>query len=157
MRKKMQHVTQNEKGFVSIESILVICAVMILAGLILTFFSGAASSLSSSESSSYEMTEEEYAEQTENTRIELLDNVRELELKVEAETITATDSELVDEIKENLMMFDGSELDEQVSSDIVALMENPNDKTLKQQVKDQLDDVELYLLNQAPQQTLSTF
>ncbi|AJD93185.1 hypothetical protein JMA_38670 (plasmid) [Jeotgalibacillus malaysiensis] len=157
MRKRIQHAIKNENGFVSIEAVLAFGIMIMLVGLILVFFSGAASSLSSYESSSLEMTEAEYAEEIEEGRIALLDTVRDLEIKVEAGTVTDTEKQTLTEINKKLEMLFGSEIEEQVSNDFTALIGNPSDTSLKEPVKKQLDDLELYLLNQAPQQTLSTF
>lgn len=157
MRKRIQHEIKNEKGFVSIEAVLALGIILMLAGLILVFFSGAASSLSSSESSSFEMTETEYAEEIEEGRIALLDTVRDLEIKVEAGTVTDTEKQTLADMNQKLEMLFGSEIEEQVSNDFTALVENPSDTSLKEPVKKQLDDLELYLLNQAPEQSLSTF
>lgn len=157
MRKRIQHASKNEKGFVSIEAVLAFGIMIMLVGLILVFFSGAASNLSSYESSSLEMTEAEYAEEIEEGRIALLDTVRDLEIKVEAGTVTDTEKQTLTEINKKLEMLFGSEIEEQVSNDFTALVGNPSDTSLKEPVKKQLDDLELYLLNQAPAQTLSTF
>ena len=157
MRKRIQHANKNEKGFVTIEAVLLVGIVIMLSGVILVFFSGAASSLSSYESSSLEMTEAEYAEEIEEGRIALLDTVRDLEIKVEAGTVTDTEKQTLAEINKKLEMLFGSEIEEQVSNDFKALVGNPSDTSLKEPVKKQLDDLELYLLNQAPAQTLSTF
>lgn len=157
MRKRIQHAIKNEKGFVSIEAVLALGMVIMLSGIILVLFSGAASTLSSSESSSYEMTEAEYAEKIEEGRIALLDTVRDLEIKVEAGTVTDTEKQTLAEMNQKLEMLFGSEIEEQVSNDFTALVGNPSDTSLKEPVKKQLDDLELYLLNQAPKQSLSTF
>lgn len=154
MKKQMQQILKEERGNSVIEMMIMLILLMIVFASMFMFFGSVSNTFDKLLSRSQP---EEQVVQSEDLRIELMDMVRDIGLKVEAGTLTEAEKGMMVVLNEKLSSFDGSELETQVITDFNALVSTPEDAVLQEKVEKQLDDVEAHLLNQAPQQTLSTF
>ena len=154
MKKQMQQILKEERGFSIIETMVLLVLLMIVFASMFMLFGSASNAFDELLSRSQP---EEQVVQSEDLRIELMDMVRDIGLKVEAGTLTEAEKGMMVVLNEKLSSFDGSELETQVITDFNALVSIPEDAVLREKVEKQLDDVEAHLLSQAPQQTLSTF
>ena len=94
--------------------------------------------------------QQEEMERIEDTRIEMIDTIRDIKQNVSSGTYTSVDYDRALAVNETLNELDNSEFEEEFVHNLGRLMYDPQHKPFQEETLKQLESVEIYLVSNQP-------